>query len=225
VALRDGIVDRIDPGTNAVAATIRVQQGPRLIAAGDGVVVVAGDGYTERIDPETGDAESIPGPQAEAGLTAGDSKVWFADYSFGGNGVNNITIKPQLFRYPRTERAAYVGTFIETNSGVGPPLPLAVGNGVAWQSVIGTNNEIRPMDTADGKPGKIITVGTYPIGLALDGIGGLWVLNQGDGTVWKISTQSRQSVAVVPVGQRVMGIAANAQGVWVTVQPAAASGT
>jgi streptogramin lyase len=217
----DGIIDRIDPASNAVVARIRVQQAPGLIAAANGVVLVSSPDLTQRIDPATNQVvASVRGPGAEAGLTAGDDQIWYVDYSFGSNpGGTNTTIKPDFYRFdPATNRGVYVGTFIETNSGNGPPPALAVGDGTAWEGVVGTDNQIRPMSTASGKPGRIITVGTYPVGLALDGIGGLWVLNQGDGTAWKISTASRQSVAVVPVGQRAIGIAADSQSVWVTVE-------
>jgi DNA-binding beta-propeller fold protein YncE len=218
----DGTVDRIDPSSESVVARIRVEPGPNLIAAGDGVVVVTGalagqpGGFTELIDPATNEARPIEG--YVAGLTAGDGKIWLVSYS-GGGYKNQPSIKTDLYRLdPAKDRGVYVGTFIVTSGGIERPPALAVGDGVAWEKVIETSNQIRPMSTSTGKPGQIITVGTFPIGLALDGIGGLWVLNQGDGSVWKISTQSRQTTAVITVGRLLTGIAADANGVWVALE-------
>jgi hypothetical protein len=217
----DGIVERIDPATNSVVARIRVQEGVALVAAAGGSVVAAGNASTLSIDPDSNEVSAIDGPGATNGLTAGDGAIWWvhASQEIGFS----IYVKPNLYRFDvDAERGVFIGTFIKTSGGVVGVRPLAVGNGTAWEPVFETNNQIRPMDTATGRPGRIITVGPYPGGLALDGVGGLWVLNQGDGTVWKVSTASGQSVAVVPVGQRVMGIAADSQGVWVTLEPSGA---
>jgi hypothetical protein len=223
VCTSDGIVQRIDPTTNSVAATVRVKPDAQVIAAGDGAVLVANLDFTERIDPVTSGVTTVRGRGAGLGLTAGDGKLWMVSYALGGNSFNT-TIKPQLYQFDSARnRGSYVGTFIETNGGGSVTLPLAVGGGEAWEPVVGTDNQIISMNTISGQPGTIIRVGAYPVGLALDGIGGLWVLNQGDGTVWKISTESHQSFAVVPVGQRAMGIAADADGVWVTLQSASGS--
>jgi streptogramin lyase len=76
-----GSVQRIDPRSNAVLATIPVGPGPRFLAAGAGGVwtLNQGDGTVSRVNPDTNSlAETIPtevpGPGGDIAVGAG--RVW-----------------------------------------------------------------------------------------------------------------------------------------------------
>lgn len=74
-----GTVSRIDPGTNAIVATIPVGREPFGIAAGDGAVWVANrtDFTVSRIDPRTNRVvATIPIGNRPQGIAVGDGAVW-----------------------------------------------------------------------------------------------------------------------------------------------------
>ena len=77
----DGSVQRIDPKTNAVVATIAVRGQPRFLAVGEGAVWVLNqtDGSVSRIDPNTNQVVAtvdvgVPGPGGD--IAAGEGAVW-----------------------------------------------------------------------------------------------------------------------------------------------------
>jgi YVTN family beta-propeller protein len=83
----DGTVQRIDPATGEVVATISVGQGPLWISIGEDSVWVSnqGSGTVSRIDPETDTSVAeidIGGPYEGGDIAAGDGVVWAAT----GNG-------------------------------------------------------------------------------------------------------------------------------------------
>jgi YVTN family beta-propeller protein len=76
-----GSIQRIDPKSNTVAATITVRGQPRFLAAGVGAVWVLNqsDGSVSRIDPATNAVVAtvdvgVPGPGGD--IAAGDGAVW-----------------------------------------------------------------------------------------------------------------------------------------------------
>jgi len=75
------------------------------------------------------------------------------------------------------------------------------------------------MDLTTGSLGAVIRVGGSPVDISIDSTGYIWVLNQGDGTVWKMSSDGR-TVDVIDVGTRAMAIAVGDGAVWVTLQTA-----
>jgi virginiamycin B lyase len=76
-----GSVQRIDPGSNTVVATIPVGPSPRFIAAGAGGVwtLNQGDGTVSRVDPESNRLVAtiptdVPGPGGDIAVGAG--RIW-----------------------------------------------------------------------------------------------------------------------------------------------------
>ena len=76
-----GSVQRIDPATNQVVATIPVGPVPRFLAAGEGAVwtLNQGDGTVSRINPATNTvaatiAADVPGGGGD--IAAGGGRVW-----------------------------------------------------------------------------------------------------------------------------------------------------
>jgi YVTN family beta-propeller protein len=76
-----GSVQRIDPQTNRVVATIAVRSQPRFLAVGEGAVWVLNqtDGSVSRIDPNTNRVVAtievgVPGPGGD--IAAGEGAVW-----------------------------------------------------------------------------------------------------------------------------------------------------
>lgn len=83
----DGTVQRIDPDTGEIVATIAVGQGPLWISMGEDSVWVSnqGSGTVSRIDPDTDTSVAeidIGGPYEGGDIAAGDGVVWAAT----GNG-------------------------------------------------------------------------------------------------------------------------------------------
>jgi streptogramin lyase len=77
---RGGTVSRVDPATNAVAATIALG-GPvdtgDIAVGGGGVWVRGGGALVTRIDPATDAVTDRYGPpQDGGGVAAGDSAIW-----------------------------------------------------------------------------------------------------------------------------------------------------
>jgi YVTN family beta-propeller protein len=76
-----GSVQRIDPATNQVTATIPVGPVPRFLAAGEGGVwtLNQGDGTVSRIDPASNKTVATIGAEVPGGggdIAAGAGRVW-----------------------------------------------------------------------------------------------------------------------------------------------------
>ena len=76
-----GSVQRVDPKTNTVVATMAVHGQPRFLAVGEGAVWVLNqaDGTVSRIDPRTNEVVAtievgVPGPGGD--IAAGEGAVW-----------------------------------------------------------------------------------------------------------------------------------------------------
>jgi len=151
-------VARIDPSSTAARAPTELPRGAHDLAAGSGLVWVAGDGVT-RVDPATLLPAGVPIPTGGAGpIVVGEGAVWVAV----GNRV--VEINPD-------------GGSVEASVRVGDnPRSIAAGEGAVWvaNSSSGTISKIDPtkavvVDT--------IHVGESPVGLAFGG-GKLWVSMQ-----------------------------------------------
>ncbi len=107
-----GSVDRIDPATDHVAATLDV---PAVQAVGDGALWVATGDEVVRMDPDSGDAQArIPIPRAQDVVVEG-STVWVL--------ASPRSSDPTLFE-PIAGTAAVVRIDAGTNAVIGEPVPL-----------------------------------------------------------------------------------------------------
>jgi YVTN family beta-propeller protein len=219
----DGTVSRIDPATNTMVATIPVRHGVDLLAVGNGMVIagVSGQGgLRARIDPSRNEVvETVPATISD--LVSGDGEFWYAEYHTPLS--ETVLWRALLYRIADNFKGVIAGTLYNTSCfGICNPPKVAVGDGTAW-ATLPIANGLRSMNTTTGRTSDFILVGHRPVALALDGIGSVWVLNQGDGSVWKISAATGRPIAVIPVGQNARKIAVAPDGVWVIVGPAQAT--
>jgi virginiamycin B lyase len=175
-----GLVTRIDPATNEIAAEIDVGAFPQGVAVGFGGVWVASsdppsgaNGSVSRIDPRTNQVVlAIPVPSLPEYLAVGEGGIWVS----GDDGTVRL-IEPA------------------TNELVDPPArvaesgrtSVAVGGGSVWATVLeqgsGAPGSVRQIDPDTSQvTGDPVPVGEAPLGLAF-GLGALWTANYDDGTV------------------------------------------
>ncbi len=164
-------------------------RGPADIAVGLGAVWVAnaGGGSVSRIDPasERAGRPIAVGASQVLGVAVGEGRVWVARAGgFNGDRVQLVQIDPETRKLE--------GDPIAVPGGV--PLDLVAGNGV-WVtdsgSAIGGTPDARGgvtrVDPTSGAvAGPLLRTGERPSAIAL-GAGGVWVVNEGSGTLTPIT--------------------------------------
>ncbi len=201
-------VQRIDPATNRIVATISVSgEACSGLASGFGSIWVPLCGKKPelvRIDAAKNRiTATLPIPPAgpEGGITASEDSVWMVTDK---NGMLN-RIDPS------------------TNS-VRQKIPIPPGsynplfsNGIIWITGV-ESSVLTGVDADSGKLLESVAVGLKPRFLAAGG-GSIWTLNQGDGTVSRVDEKSRKVIATIQVGIPGAGgdIGYGADSVWATV--------
>ena len=166
-----------------VVAAIPVGFVPQGIAAEDGSVWVAADGYLWRIDPATSRVRSVVRVGVDpVGVVAGPEGMWVANQA-------DATVSRV---HPATNSVTAT-----VPVGAGPGY-LAEGAGALWVANSGDGTVSR-VDPETGKIVATVRVGANPGGIAF-GQGAVWVANSGDGTVSRIDTETNQVVATIDVG-------------------------
>jgi YVTN family beta-propeller protein len=199
-----GSVSRVDPGVNALTATIP-DVAPRSnlgsIAVGEGAVWFAsGIGTVARINPSTNEllARDIVSGTAPAAMAAGEGSVWVAN-----SGESTVSrLNPRTY----TVKTITVG---RRSRGI------ADGDGAVWVTAEADDLVFR-IDAASSSITPI-PVGHGPTGIAF-GEGAVWVANSADGTVSRIDLETVEVIETITVGNRPSGIAVGNGAVWVTVQ-------
>jgi len=163
VAYGSSTVARINPTTNAVAATGFAGRDPVAIAFGAGAVWIAnqGDNSVSKFSVTTDSTVAgVSVGQGPSGVAVGGGAVWVSD-----------TDDDAVSRVDPTSRASRT---IEVGRG---PVGIAYGASAVWvaNSKDGTVSRIDP---ATGKVVKTIKVGGSPVGIAVGG-GLVWVTVQG----------------------------------------------
>jgi DNA-binding beta-propeller fold protein YncE len=201
-------VQRIDPATNKLVATIQFAAEPCSgLAVGFGslwVPLCGEPASLARIDPATNRiTATLPiGPaDSEGGITASDDSIWLVTDKNG-----------TLARIDPTTNS------IRTKIGVpaGSFNPLFSG-GVVW--ITGTaSNVLTAVGAASDKVIGSVPVGPQPRFLAA-GSGSIWTLNQGDGTVSRVKAKTRRVTATIKAGIPGPGgeICFSVGSVWATV--------
>jgi YVTN family beta-propeller protein len=203
-----GDVEKIDPATNRVVASIPVAS-CRGFAAGFGRLwtLDCGAGKLLAIDPMQGKVSASTALQlddaSEGSIAAGDGAIWVITQT-GGQALNTLTrVDPNTLK-------------------IAASIPISPGsNGIADQSgfiwVTNTDNgTVTEVDPLTDKIIRIIPVRSEPRFIAGDRYG-VWVANQGDGTVSHIDPASGTVVATIDLGHPGGGgdIKADDAGVWV----------
>ena len=115
-------LQRIDPATNTLVATMRGLKGPSAVSAGEGAVWVSnrGGGTLTRVDPATNRETSLPVGSGARNVLAAGGALWIVGENY------------ELTRYdPRDGHV--VQTLIANDTG--PPLYLAYGAGSLWGTI------------------------------------------------------------------------------------------
>ena len=190
-----GSVERVDPATYQVVATIPVGMEPIAMTTSPGAVWVSnvGDGTITRIDSASNAViATIPVSGGVAGLAFGEGAIWVANPDAGT--VSRID--------PATNT---VIAAIPTVAGPQDVVDLA---GSIWVANWGTNNAsdgvLSRIDPATNQAVRTIPVGINPASLAVGG-GLIWVTGPHDPVLIAVnpvsnSIQSRTSTHVLDIG-------------------------
>jgi len=224
--LLENSVSKIDPDSNKVVATFRLDERPQALAVGDGAIWVADSRSTsinsveaviDQIDPRSGSlvrkvqlpGEFIgPGPGTWA-MAAGGGSLWA-----GGQGV--------LYRIDSATGKVLARRSLEKSIG-----SIALAGDRVWVGTNGIPGTIYGLDAQSGDvtdrfaagAGKVGAPGSpynIPIRLAADDQS-VWVADVVNGTINRVIILSGQSALPVQVGTIPTGVAVGLGSVWVTV--------
>jgi YVTN family beta-propeller protein len=187
-------LQRIDPKTNELAATIGVGQNPRTVAAGYGRVWVgsAGDQSVLRIDPRTYERTGRTPTAGPNSIALSPGAVYVA------NADNTLEqIDPETLVFENKVNSGYRW--------------VAVGEGAIWtlgdRGLVRVNHELRVME--------VIPVGFHPFEV-VTGAGAVWVLDDKLQSLFKVDPGTNRVVGRIPLGFVPAGEAFGLGRVWVT---------
>ena len=187
-------VQRIDPATNKVTATVPIPSDCcPSIAAGAGAVWVASfdENVVRRIDPATSKVKATikAGPNP-AGLAATNAAVWVTEHR--GGTISRID--------PATNRI--VATVKVGPTGTSGPQPVAVAFGDVW---VGVSN-ISALVRVDARTNRVeariaFPSNASPCGTIIATRSALWVAGCGEApTIAQVNPRTNKVIAVVGVG-------------------------
>jgi serine/threonine protein kinase len=222
-------VQRVDPKTNSILATIRAGAGTDGIAAGDaGVFVSSADAKTvSRIDPATNAivrrtaTDAAPrslalGPRYQNGL---GSVLWVVSYD-SNNGPQPCTLS-QLD--PKTLGRRFTTDFHDPAGGFTgralPCGPVASSDRETWFA--GTWNSLRLIEPVYGQALKTVQTGfgaagdtDYGRGMAV-GAGAVWLASPSTVELYRFDRRGKHSIAIAP-DSFPTDVTVGEGGVWVT---------
>ena len=194
-----GSLQRIDPATNKLAATIGIGRFPSAVAVGAGGKVWAGtmdDQNIIRIDAGTNRITGTLDTGGTEAIAIGYGSVWVS---------TSLDTLAQI-------DPATLALRSEPNSGY---RSVAAGEGAVW--TVGRAGLVR-FDQG-GQLGALVRllpkIGDDPFGVTAGG-GAVWVLDDVPGTVWRVDPASNRVVARIRLGFDPGGIAFGRGRVWVT---------
>lgn len=196
----DGTVSRINVETNEASQTLAAGTGPTGIAFGDGALWVADTvgAALLRVDPISGESESVPLAGQPSGVAFTNDAVW-------------VSVAPA--GVARVDPADLSVTLTKT-VGSGPTAIVA-----AFGSIWVANNldgTVSRLDPSTGDVRAMIPVGEGPIALVAAG-GSLWVANGFDDSISTIDAVTNTSDPPVPVGGAPGSLAAQGEALWLAV--------
>jgi ABC-type transport system substrate-binding protein/DNA-binding SARP family transcriptional activator/streptogramin lyase len=188
----------IDPGTNRLVDQVRVGAGPGRIAAGFGSLWVVNDfdSTVARVDPASGNVQTIQVDSDPTAIAVGGGFVWVA--STGTRSVDRID--PQLNR--RTQR---------TPVGNGPS-GIAISPGVIWVTNR-LDDTVTEVDSKNGTVRRTLNAGPSPSDIAY-GLGALWIANESSSSVTRLDPATG-GLQQIPVGNGPAGVAVGYGSIWV----------
>lgn len=182
-------VSRIDPLTNSLVSTVPVPGNPCAgLAVGFGslwVPLCAKPNALVRVDLRTGNLSVVPGigpADREGGITISPDSVWL----IVDRQATLARIDPNSMRIRQTIRVPH-GSY--------NPLYSA---GQIWVTRA-DGAEVTVIDAETGALSASVRSGPKPRFLTT-GAGGVWTLNQGDGSLTRIDTRTRQAIQTIALG-------------------------
>jgi YVTN family beta-propeller protein len=234
-----GVV-RIDARTGSVTRPVDLKAGPGQTAAGDGAIWTSNtvDGTVSRVDPDTGQVDTIHVGLKPAGLAVDAKAVWVADGEANtldrvdpafanttpipvGNAPAGVAISHDSVWVANTADGTV--TRVSESSGkpskpipVGPgPLAVAADRSAVWVTLSGAGAVVR-IDPRTAQFVDEVNVGRDPSALVA-GHGALWVANTDDGTVSRIDTAIDKVTETRSVGSRPVALTEAAGKLWVAL--------
>jgi DNA-binding beta-propeller fold protein YncE len=243
LAISADAIQRIDPKTNKLVATIRPGTNVGALAVGEGALWATGDsdGSLLRIDPKTNAVTARGSAGAAAGGSsypaAGEGAVWVAVPLTGGfTEIDPRTLK--ILSVPPVDNCGAIavgdgaawtassnsvfrvtidGLVSSASVPVGCPDrgSLAVGAGAVWivAGVLASTAVLR-VDPTTLKLTATVPLAFLPTTLAADAEG-VWVLDPRDDAVVRIDPRTNRVVAKLKIGHSPGAVAAGAGSVWV----------
>jgi serine/threonine-protein kinase PknK len=196
----DGVVSRVDPQRNAVAARISVGGRVAELAASDSGIWVTNfaEGTVSRLDPAANAVVATARVGGDPiGVAGAGGDAWVASYRDG-----------------TLSRVAPGGNVVSRTVLGGNPVGVAVGEGAVWVTNH-ADGSLRRIDPATGRLVTSVGIGGSPLGVTV-GEGSVWVTNEGNNTVSRVDPSTNAVVATIPVGLRPFRVAAGAGAIWVT---------
>ena len=201
-------VQRIDPATNKIVASIKISgEACSGLASGFGSIwapICGKKPALVRIDAAKNTIKvtlpiSPAGP--EGGIAASDDSVWLITDPNGT--LNRVNPSTNSVRQ-------------KTSIPPGSYNPI-FSDGIVWITGV-EKNVLTAVEASSGKVLESIPVGPK-LQFLTAGAGSMWTLNQGDGTVSRVDEKSRKLIATIPVGVPGTGgdIGYGADSVWPTV--------
>jgi DNA-binding beta-propeller fold protein YncE len=206
---------RIDPGSDHVAATVPVGDGPVAVATGSGRVWVASyrDSTLWQLDPRSGGpAARVPAVGRPFAMTIHDGSAYVA-----ASGPGQFTGNVSKFDAVTSDRAGGKGM-----------LACSIASGAYGVWVAGCPN-VQKLST-DGTSPRLLANVVIPFASPLsaanyrealpgmaEGEGAVWVIGDAaDRRLWRIDPQRRRITATIALGFPPGGVAAGDGAVWVT---------
>jgi hypothetical protein len=207
----DGSVTRYDAATGAREAGVKLTA--CSIAAGDGVLWVAGCPFLDRLSSGPGELRKLVEKRVPFQRPRSAETIRFAipDMAVGEGSlwVLGDAVDRRVFRVD-TRTGAIRGTTLLPFA----PRSIAAGEGAVW--VTGSMDDVvARLDPRDGRSTQVIHVGLGASGVAA-GAGSVWVASSLDHEVSRIDPESGEIVARIPIDGSPRDIAVGAGGVWVT---------
>jgi DNA-binding SARP family transcriptional activator/streptogramin lyase len=204
---------RIDPDTLEATNVARVGSAPDLVVAAGGFVWIthhilrdfgsdrvrdAGDRTLRRVNPETGQVETVGGGLAPCGLAPDPSgDVWVANcFASGGRDANVVRVDATTLDFEATYRVPEG----DVRAGDAFYRGLAYGGGSLWVGGLDEHATVVQLDPHSGEQRATRLTGTA---LAwAETSGDLWGSNFGEGTLARLhaSTRAAETVNVLSTG-------------------------